>query len=57
VAILLVSEDLDESIALSDRLVVMSTGKIAYSASINEIDRQLVGEDGKSLTNRVSLSS
>jgi general nucleoside transport system ATP-binding protein len=44
VAILLVSEDLDELIALSDRLVVMAAGKIVYSAPIDEIDRQLVGE-------------
>jgi ABC-type uncharacterized transport system ATPase subunit len=44
VAILLLSEDLDELIALSDQLVVMAAGKIVYSAPINEIDRQLIGE-------------
>ena len=44
VAILLLSEDLDELVALSDRLVVMAAGKIVYSAPIDEIDRQLVGE-------------
>jgi len=44
VAILLLSEDLDELVALSDRLVVMAAGKIVYSAPINEIDRQLIGE-------------
>ncbi len=44
VAILLLSEDLDELVALSDRLVVMAAGKIVYSAPVAEIDRQLVGE-------------
>jgi ABC-type uncharacterized transport system ATPase subunit len=44
VAILLLSEDLDELVALSDRLVVMAEGKIVYSAPIHEIDRQLIGE-------------
>jgi len=44
VAILLLSEDLDELVALSDRLVVIAAGKIVYSAPIHEIDRQLVGE-------------
>jgi ABC-type uncharacterized transport system ATPase subunit len=44
VAILLLSEDLDELVALSDRLVVMAAGKIVYSAPIHEIDRQLIGE-------------
>ena len=43
-AILLLSEDLDELIALSDRLVVMASGRIVYSAPIKEIDRQLIGE-------------
>jgi ABC-type uncharacterized transport system ATPase subunit len=41
--ILLLSEGLDELVALSDRQAVMA-GKIIYSAPINEIDRQLVGE-------------
>jgi len=44
VAILLLSEDLDELVALSDRLLVMAAGKIVYSAPVNEIDRQLIGE-------------
>ena len=44
VAILLLSEDLDELVALSDRLVVMAAGKIVYSAPIEEIDRKLIGE-------------
>ncbi len=44
VAVLLISEDLDELVTLSDRLVVMAAGKIVYSAPINEIDRQLIGE-------------
>jgi len=44
VAILLLSEDLDELVALSDRLVVLAAGKIVYSSTINEIDRQVIGE-------------
>jgi len=43
VAILLLSEGLDELVALSDRQVV-TAGTIIYSAPINEIDRKLVGE-------------
>ncbi len=44
VAILLVSEDLDELVALSDRLVVMAAGKIVYSAPVADFNRQVVGE-------------
>jgi general nucleoside transport system ATP-binding protein len=44
VAILLISEDFDELVELSDRLVVMAAGKIVYSAPIAEIDRHLVAE-------------
>jgi simple sugar transport system ATP-binding protein len=44
VAILLLTEDLDELVALSDRLMVMAAGKIVDSAPGNEIDQRQVGE-------------
>ena len=44
VAILLISEDFDELVELSDRLAVMAAGKVVYSAPIAEIDRHLVAE-------------
>ncbi|MFN8832117.1 MAG: ABC transporter ATP-binding protein [Labrys sp. (in: a-proteobacteria)] len=42
-AVLLVSEDLDEILELSDRVVVMSGGKITYGAPIGETDRATIG--------------
>ncbi|MBL8483674.1 MAG: ABC transporter ATP-binding protein, partial [Rhodocyclaceae bacterium] len=47
-AILLVSEDLDELLELSDRILVMSEGKVAYatpveSADVAEIGRHMAG--------------
>lgn len=42
-AVLLVSEDLDEILELSDRVAVMSEGRIAYVAPIGETDRQTIG--------------
>jgi general nucleoside transport system ATP-binding protein len=44
VAILLLSEDLDELVALSDRLVVMAAGRIVYAAPSSETNRQVIGE-------------
>ncbi|MGI0484759.1 ABC transporter ATP-binding protein [Pantanalinema rosaneae CENA516] len=38
VAVLLVSEDLDELLKLSDRIIVMSGGKFAYESPIEEAD-------------------
>ncbi|MGA0198607.1 MAG: ABC transporter ATP-binding protein [Prochlorotrichaceae cyanobacterium] len=38
VAVLLVSEDLDELLKLSDRILVMSEGKIVYESTIAEVD-------------------
>lgn len=38
VAVLLVSEDLDELLKLSDRLIVISGGKFAYESAIAEAD-------------------
>ena len=42
-AVLLVSEDLDEILELADRVAVMSEGRIAYSAPVDETDRTTIG--------------
>ena len=42
-AVLLISEDLDEVRELSDRLAVMSGGRIAYEAMANAVDMGRVG--------------
>jgi len=42
-AVLLVSEDLDEIMELSDRVVVMSSGRITYVAPTGETDRATIG--------------
>ncbi|MCB1463652.1 MAG: ABC transporter ATP-binding protein [Nitratireductor sp.] len=42
-AVLLVSEDLDEILELSDRVAVMSGGTISYVAPIDETDRNTIG--------------
>ena len=49
-AILLISEDLDELLALSDRIAVMNCGKImgivdATGADISEIGLMMAGEE------------
>ena len=43
VAVLLVSEDLDELLALADRILVMSEGKLAYESSVDEADFAAIG--------------
>jgi ABC-type uncharacterized transport system ATPase subunit len=43
-AVLLISEDLDEILELSDRVAVMSEGAIAYIAPIGETDRATIGK-------------
>lgn len=43
-AVLLVSEDLDELLALSDRLIVMSNGKFVYESEIAHADLNLIGQ-------------
>jgi ABC-type sugar transport system ATPase subunit len=43
VAVLLVSEDLDEILELADRVVVMSGGRITYAAPIADTDRATIG--------------
>jgi ABC-type uncharacterized transport system ATPase subunit len=42
-AVLLISEDLDEVLELSDRVAVMSRGKLSYVAPIGETDRATIG--------------
>ena len=42
-AVMLVSEDLDEILELSDRVAVMSGGKITYVAPVGETDRVTIG--------------
>jgi simple sugar transport system ATP-binding protein len=43
-AVLLVSEDLDEILELSDRVAVMSEGHITYVSPIGETDRSTIGK-------------
>ncbi|MEY2686464.1 MAG: hypothetical protein RL375_662 [Pseudomonadota bacterium] len=42
-AVLLVSEDLDELLALSDRIVVMSEGRITFECAAAQADRHTLG--------------
>ena len=42
-AVLLVSEDLDELLALSDRIAVMSEGRIVHEVAAREADRNALG--------------
>jgi general nucleoside transport system ATP-binding protein len=42
-AVLLVSEDLDEILSLSDRVAVMSEGQITYVAEIAQTDSATIG--------------
>ena len=42
-AVLLVSEDLDELLALSDRIVVMSEGRIVHDVAAAQADRRELG--------------
>lgn len=44
VAVLLVSEDLDEVLALSDRMIVISDGKFAYESTPDQADFALIGQ-------------
>jgi ABC-type uncharacterized transport system ATPase subunit len=43
VAVLLISEDLDEILDLADRVAVMSAGRVAYEAPRAEVDRVTIG--------------
>jgi simple sugar transport system ATP-binding protein len=42
-AVLLVSEDLDELLELSDRIVVMSEGKLVYETPTDQADQRVIG--------------
>ncbi|MBC7993122.1 MAG: ABC transporter ATP-binding protein [Rhizobacter sp.] len=42
-AVLLISEDLDELLALSDRIAVMSEGKVVHEADARQADRNRLG--------------
>jgi ABC-type uncharacterized transport system ATPase subunit len=42
-AVLLVSEDLDELLALADRIFVMAGGVVAHETNPNEVDLALIG--------------
>ncbi|MEO0869054.1 MAG: ATP-binding cassette domain-containing protein, partial [Cyanobacteria bacterium J06642_11] len=44
VAVLLVSEDLDELLALADRIIVISEGKFVYESEIAEADLSMIGQ-------------
>ncbi len=44
VAVLLVSEDLDELLKLSDRVIVISEGKFVYESEISTADYTLIGQ-------------
>jgi simple sugar transport system ATP-binding protein len=43
VAVLLISEDLDEIMELSDRVAVMSHGRLSEAEAIGEVDRAKIG--------------
>jgi simple sugar transport system ATP-binding protein len=44
VAVLLVSEDLDELLKLSDRVFVISDGQLVYESPIDEADFTTIGQ-------------
>ena len=44
VAVLLVSEDLDELMGLCDRIHVISDGKLVYESSMADADLSLIGQ-------------
>lgn len=44
VAVLLVSEDLDELLALADRLLVISEGEFSYESPIESADIKIIGQ-------------
>jgi len=42
-AVLLISEDLDEVLQLSDRVLVMASGRISYETDRSHADRYVIG--------------
>jgi ABC-type uncharacterized transport system ATPase subunit len=43
-AVLLVSEDLDELLTLSDRMVVMFEGRFVYQTETSQVDVRVIGQ-------------
>jgi ABC-type uncharacterized transport system ATPase subunit len=41
--VLLISEDLDELLALADRIIVISEGQLVYESSIEQADVKEIG--------------
>jgi general nucleoside transport system ATP-binding protein len=44
VAVLLLSEDLDELLSLADRILVMAGGQLVYESKVAEADVKIIGE-------------
>ncbi|MEO0536056.1 MAG: ABC transporter ATP-binding protein [Cyanobacteria bacterium P01_A01_bin.123] len=44
VAVLLVSEDLDELLSLADQIIVISEGEFVYEGPVDQADLQLIGQ-------------
>ena len=40
---MLISEDLDEVLALADAVIVLYEGTVAYETPIQDLDREMVG--------------
>ncbi len=45
VAILLICEDLDELLALADRVLVMAAGCLVYEAPVTDADVRVIGDE------------
>jgi ABC-type uncharacterized transport system ATPase subunit len=43
-AVLLISEDLDELLTLSDRMVVMFEGRFVYQTESSQVDVRVIGQ-------------
>ena len=53
-AVLLISEDLDEILDLSDRVLVMTAGRIGYETDRTHADRYVIGRHMAQGTARLS---
>ena len=56
-AVLLISEDLDELLQLSDRIAVISSGRVVYEVNANEAERDELGMHMGSLVVEQELSA
>jgi general nucleoside transport system ATP-binding protein len=54
-AVLLISEDLDEVLQLSDRVLVMASGRITYKTDRTRADRYVIGSHMTQASARLSL--